>query len=195
MARSHSLRKGTRPSARHRISRASGLAWRLGFRRLCGHTGSADDLLSRRPSGTEGSYASCMWVYGRSLSIWLQRWRRRCAFRREPMVLVSPPSSHISAPAGNPISHAVWKVAVRVPKADAGPDHEGQERFCHCLLLNRRDRRACISQRDQTTILFALMEPEDGDSSESSAFSWIARSRSTTSLTRTVGVPYGSASR
>jgi hypothetical protein len=34
---------------------------------------------------------------------------------------------------------------------------------CHCLLLNRRDRRACISQRDQTTILFALMEPEDGD--------------------------------
>jgi len=34
---------------------------------------------------------------------------------------------------------------------------------CHCLLLDRRDRRAYISQRDQTTILFALMEPEDGD--------------------------------
>ena len=34
---------------------------------------------------------------------------------------------------------------------------------CHCLLLDRRDRRAFISQRDQTMILFALMEPEDGD--------------------------------
>lgn len=34
---------------------------------------------------------------------------------------------------------------------------------CHCLLLDRRDRRAYVSQRDQTIILFALMEPEDGD--------------------------------
>ena len=34
---------------------------------------------------------------------------------------------------------------------------------CHCLLLDRRDRRAYISQRDQTMILFALMEPEEGD--------------------------------
>lgn len=34
---------------------------------------------------------------------------------------------------------------------------------CHCLLLDRRDRRAYISQRDQTMMLFALMEPEKGD--------------------------------
>jgi hypothetical protein len=34
---------------------------------------------------------------------------------------------------------------------------------CHCLLLDRRDRRAYISQRDQTLILFALTEPEEGD--------------------------------
>ena len=33
----------------------------------------------------------------------------------------------------------------------------------HCLLLDRRDRIAYISQRDQTMILFALMEPEDSD--------------------------------
>ena len=34
---------------------------------------------------------------------------------------------------------------------------------CHCLLLDRRDRRAYISQRDQTMTLFALVEPEEGD--------------------------------
>jgi hypothetical protein len=32
---------------------------------------------------------------------------------------------------------------------------------CHCLLLDRRDRRAYISQRDQTMMLFALVEPEE----------------------------------
>jgi hypothetical protein len=34
---------------------------------------------------------------------------------------------------------------------------------CHCLLLDRRDRRAYISQRDQAMMLFALAEPEEGD--------------------------------
>ena len=34
---------------------------------------------------------------------------------------------------------------------------------CHCLLLDRRDRRAYLSERDQAMILFALMEPSDGD--------------------------------
>jgi len=34
---------------------------------------------------------------------------------------------------------------------------------CHCLLLDRRDRRTYVSERDQGTILFAVMEPEDGD--------------------------------
>jgi len=34
---------------------------------------------------------------------------------------------------------------------------------CHCLLLDRRNRRAYLSERDQTMILFALMEPEDSD--------------------------------
>jgi hypothetical protein len=34
---------------------------------------------------------------------------------------------------------------------------------CHCLLLDRRDRRAYISQRDQTMMLFALVDPEEED--------------------------------
>jgi len=33
----------------------------------------------------------------------------------------------------------------------------------HCLLLDRRDRRAYVAERDQAMILFALMEPEEGD--------------------------------
>ncbi|HVO59382.1 MAG TPA: hypothetical protein VMT53_00530 [Terriglobales bacterium] len=33
----------------------------------------------------------------------------------------------------------------------------------HCLLLDRRDRKAYISKREQTMILFALMEPEGAD--------------------------------
>ena len=33
----------------------------------------------------------------------------------------------------------------------------------HCLLLDRQDRVAYISQRDQTMILFALVEPEGAD--------------------------------
>ena len=33
----------------------------------------------------------------------------------------------------------------------------------HCLLLDRRSRKAYISRRDQAMILFVLMEPEDGD--------------------------------
>jgi len=34
---------------------------------------------------------------------------------------------------------------------------------CHCLLLDRRDRRAYVAERDQAMILFALMEPDEGD--------------------------------
>jgi hypothetical protein len=34
---------------------------------------------------------------------------------------------------------------------------------CQCLLLDRRDRRAYVSQRDQTMMRFALVEPEEGD--------------------------------
>jgi hypothetical protein len=34
---------------------------------------------------------------------------------------------------------------------------------CHCLLLDRRDRRAYVSERNQAMILFALTEPHDGD--------------------------------
>jgi len=33
----------------------------------------------------------------------------------------------------------------------------------HCLLLDRQDRKAYLSQRDQAMILFAAMEPEGGD--------------------------------
>lgn len=34
---------------------------------------------------------------------------------------------------------------------------------CHCLLLDRRDRRAYVSERDHAMILFALVEPDEGD--------------------------------
>jgi hypothetical protein len=34
---------------------------------------------------------------------------------------------------------------------------------CRCLLLDRRDRRAYISQQDKTMMLFALAEPAEGD--------------------------------
>lgn len=33
----------------------------------------------------------------------------------------------------------------------------------HCLLLDRRDRRFYLAERDQAMILLALIEPEDGD--------------------------------
>src|SRR5260370_19868530 len=34
---------------------------------------------------------------------------------------------------------------------------------CHSLRLVRRDRRESVFERDQTMILFAVMEPEEGD--------------------------------
>jgi len=34
---------------------------------------------------------------------------------------------------------------------------------CHSLLVDRRDRRAYVVEPDQAMILFALMEPEEGD--------------------------------
>src|ERR1700722_11759418 len=66
----------------------------------------------------------CFWIQGKSTfrsvrvcsrfpSIWLQRWRRRLAFRCEPMVLVSSSPSHSPTPARNPISHPVREVPAR----------------------------------------------------------------------------------
>jgi len=34
---------------------------------------------------------------------------------------------------------------------------------CHCLVLDRLDRLAYLCERDQAVILFALMEPDEGD--------------------------------
>jgi hypothetical protein len=34
---------------------------------------------------------------------------------------------------------------------------------CHCLLLDRRDRRVYVAERDQAMILFALMEQHEAD--------------------------------
>jgi hypothetical protein len=34
---------------------------------------------------------------------------------------------------------------------------------CHCLVLDRRDRQAYASERDQAMMLFALMEPNESD--------------------------------
>ena len=34
---------------------------------------------------------------------------------------------------------------------------------CHCLVLDRRDRQAYASERDQAMMLFGLMEPDESD--------------------------------
>jgi hypothetical protein len=39
----------------------------------------------------------------------------------------------------------------------------GDPPTCHSLLMDRRDRRAYVSERGQSMILFAVMEPEEGD--------------------------------
>jgi hypothetical protein len=53
---------------------------------------------------------------------------------------------------------------VSLPEGDRPAMHRGGGFDSpHCLLLDRRDRRAYISKRDQTMILFALMEPEGAD--------------------------------
>ena len=52
-------------------------------------------------------------VHSRLPSIWVQRWRRRFAVGREPVVLVSSPPSGSPVPARKPISHPVWEVPHR----------------------------------------------------------------------------------
>ncbi len=40
---------------------------------------------------------------------------------------------------------------------------EGEDYQAHCLLLDRQVRKAYVSERDQSMILFAAVEPESGD--------------------------------
>ena len=49
------------------------------------------------------------------------------------------------------------------PTLDRVKRSEVASRVCHSLLLDGREPQAYISQRDQTMILFGLMEPEEED--------------------------------
>ena len=81
------------------------------------------------------------------------------------VALVSLPSRRHSALGRESISHPLWRFASETGKL--GLDQIMRSGIaspvCHCSLLDRRERQAYISQRDQTMILFALMEPEEGD--------------------------------
>jgi hypothetical protein len=45
----------------------------------------------------------------------------------------------------------------------AASKHGSHPRSCGVVLLDRRDRQAYVSERDQAMILFAIIEPEEGD--------------------------------
>ena len=62
-----------------------------------------------------------------------------------------------------PTLYGTFSVEARRPTLEQIMRGGGSFPSPHCLLLDRRDRMAYISQRDQTVILFALMEPEGAD--------------------------------
>ena len=62
-----------------------------------------------------------------------------------------------------PTLYGTFSVEARRPTLEQIMRGGGSFPSPHCLLLDRQDRMAYISQRDQTVILFALMEPEGAD--------------------------------
>ena len=62
-----------------------------------------------------------------------------------------------------PTLYGTFSVAPGVQRLSRSCEEVEVSEAPHCLLLDRRDRVAYISQRDQTVILFALMEPEGAD--------------------------------
>lgn len=62
-----------------------------------------------------------------------------------------------------PTLYGTFPSATETPTLDQIMERGATLPACHCLLLDRLDRQAYVSERDQTMILFALVEPEDGD--------------------------------
>src|SRR5271165_3483450 len=78
-------------------------------------------------------------------------------FLRHPVISTHVPESRYPTLYGN------FSVGTQRPTLEQIMRRGGAFQTPHCLLLDRRDRITYISQRDQTMILFALMEPEDAD--------------------------------
>ena len=78
-------------------------------------------------------------------------------FLRHPAVSPHLPESRY------PTLYGVFPTNAERPTLEQIMGKDGVFEAPHCLLLDRQSRKIYISQRDKTTILFALMEPEDGD--------------------------------
>jgi hypothetical protein len=83
-------------------------------------------------------------------SLWL--W-----FLRHPVVSTHVPEKRY------PTLYGTFSVEAQRPTLEQIMRRGGRFPSLHCLLLDRQDRVAYISQRDQTMILFALVEPEGAD--------------------------------
>ena len=77
-------------------------------------------------------------------------------FLRHPVISTHVPESRY------PTLYGTFSAAAERPAIEQIMRGGGTFEAPHCLLLDRRDRKAYISRRDQTMILFALMEPEGG---------------------------------
>jgi hypothetical protein len=78
-------------------------------------------------------------------------------FLRHPVISTHVPESRY------PTLYGSCSIEAQRPTLEQIMRRGGAFQTPHCLLLDRQDRIAYISKRDQTMILFALMEPEDAD--------------------------------
>jgi hypothetical protein len=78
-------------------------------------------------------------------------------FLRHPVISTHVPESRY------PTLYGSFSIEAPPPTLEQIMRRGGTFQALHCLLLDRQDRIAYISQRDQAMILFALMEPEDAD--------------------------------
>ena len=81
------------------------------------------------------------------------------------MDLVSATSADLAAPSREPLPHPLRRISGSWRTTNAWADIWEARGFSGPALLAIRqaERKACLSQRDKTMILFALMEPEGGD--------------------------------
>ena len=78
-------------------------------------------------------------------------------FLRHPVISTHVPESRY------PTLYGSFSIEAQRPTLEQIMRRGGTFQTPHCLLLDRQDRIAYISKRDQTMILFALMEPEGAD--------------------------------
>ena len=80
------------------------------------------------------------------------------------MVLVSVPVISTHLPGGRyPTLYRIFPHKIQGSAPEEIIRRDAGFAAVHCLLLDRRDRKTYICERDQTMILFALMEPEGAD--------------------------------